>query len=87
MSTDPRPTTELLTAAQTESLPVRVQRGKNDEMEWLESYVVALGRRWLLLARVSHDIWLTGWSAVRLRDVSVVEPRADARFTTEALRR
>jgi hypothetical protein len=88
MSSELRPTTEQLTAAQADALLVRVYRGTgDDDMDWLEGYVVAIGRRWLLLARVSNDIWLTGWSAVRLRDVSVVEPRANARFTTEALRR
>lgn len=88
MSSDLRPTTGQLTAAQADSLLVRVYRGTGeDDMDWLEGYVAAIGRRWLLMARVTSDIWLSGWSAVRLRDVSVVEPRANARFTTEALRR
>ncbi|NIZ90275.1 hypothetical protein [Kineococcus rubinsiae] len=74
-----------LASARAASLLVRVHRG--EDMDSLDGYVAGVGRRWLLLARVSDDIWLTGWSAVRLRDVSVVEPRANARFTTEALRR
>ncbi|MEZ0493504.1 hypothetical protein AB2L28_14795 [Kineococcus sp. TBRC 1896] len=88
MSPAPRRTTELLAAARADSVLVRVHRAVGEEeVEWLEGYVVALGRRWLVLACVSTDVWPTGWSAVRLRDVSVVEPRANARFTTEALRR
>jgi len=86
VTSKPRSTVKSLTAARADSLLVRVHRDDED-MDWLEGYVVGLGRRWLLLARVSNDIWLTGWSAVRLRDVSVVEPRANARFTIEALRR
>src|SRR4051794_11039929 len=50
---------------------VRVRRGIR-RADKLEGYVVGIGKKWLLLHLLSPEIFLNGYSAVRISDVKEV---------------
>jgi hypothetical protein len=64
---------ELDKAAQEQAL-VRVSRSirRSDK---LDGFVVGIGQAWVLLALLDHNIYLNGYAALRLSDVSKVERR------------
>jgi hypothetical protein len=61
-----------LTEAADQERVVRVRRGIR-RADKLEGYVVGIGRRWFLLHLLSPDIFLNGYSALRIADVNQVK--------------
>lgn len=51
----------------------------------LEGYVVAVGRKWVLLA-TPDDTYLDGWDAVRLRDIRKVRDASGQRLVRRAFK-
>ncbi|MEP7053775.1 MAG: hypothetical protein ABI912_00825 [Actinomycetota bacterium] len=67
-----------------ESELVRVELGiKGSDAR--EGYVVAIGRKWLLLRVFDHSIFLDGYSAVRRADVTGVQRGKNGKFVRRAL--
>ncbi len=82
-----RPLREALEAACAEPRVVQLTRGAFEEESDL-AYVCALGSELALLLRVSNEIYLNGFSVVRIADVTELEaPHDHADFVEEALRR
>ncbi len=73
-----------LEAARAAHVPVRIRRAHG--LDRLEGYAVAVGERWLLLARVADGLWWHGWTAVRLKDVRSVRRPDGAPFLERVLR-
>lgn len=51
----------------------------------LDGFVVGTGKVWLLLALVDPNLYLNGFAAIRLRDISKVKPPKSASFVRRAL--
>lgn len=73
-----------LAAAKEEKVLVRLRRA--GALDDVSGYVLAVGRRWVLLARVADTICSDGWTAVRLRSVRRVRADAHRDFVDAALR-
>ena len=72
-----------LEAAGPETL-VRVTRGI-PRSDWLEGFVVGVGKVWVLLALLDPNIYLNGFVAVRIADISTVKAPRSASFVRRAL--
>lgn len=57
-----------LKRARRSGKPVRVSR-EIDGTEFLDAYVVGIGRKWVLLHTISDEVRLDGYSAIRRRDI------------------
>jgi len=62
---------------------VRVHRRKH--LDCYDGYVLAVGKRWLLLANLDGAIVLDGYTALRRRDVKSVRRKCTADFVRTAL--
>jgi len=75
-----------LERARDEGFPARV-RSWIPDADLVDGFVVALGREWVALARLSDRIELNGWTMLRLKHVRAVKltPDPDA-FKVKALK-
>ena len=86
MSTDD--TSELrdrLVLAQEEQEHVLLRRDELAEAEQLDGYVLAVGSDWLLLQSLDQSLFLDGWTALRVEDVTAGSPRRSQDFVRRAL--
>ena len=60
-----------LDRAQTDALSVRLQRWI-PEADPIDGFVVGIGRRWVVLAKLSDRADIDGWTLVRIKDVQSV---------------
>jgi hypothetical protein len=62
---------DCLSVAVKDNALIRIDR-RIKKADRLEGYLVGLGKRWALLHLVSHDWFLNGYTAIRIRDVKRV---------------
>ena len=75
-----------LARAQEHQLLVHVRRWVPDS-DGLEGFVVGIGKKWVVLQRLSYRIAFEGWQLLRLKDIQAVsiDPDADC-FEVKALK-
>ncbi|MFC8732859.1 hypothetical protein ACFT5B_10400 [Luteimicrobium sp. NPDC057192] len=80
------------------AIRVRLERARDERLvvgarrwirgaDYLEGFVVGIGKRWVALAKLDSRVSFDGWTLLRLKDIQAVtlEPDPDC-FTVKALR-
>jgi hypothetical protein len=83
---DKKAVSARLSRAQQEQLLVTIRRWIPDA-DRLEGFVVGIGRKWVVLQRLSDQIAFDGWQLIRLKDIQAVSinPNPDC-FEVRALK-